>query len=276
MRRRDFLQLSTAAATLASARVSGQPPVTPDARLAEITSLVTAKMAEYRVPGVGLGLLHDGQLHLRGFGVTNLDDPQPITEDTLFTIASISKTMTATAVMKLVDDGRLDLHAPVRTYLPGFHVLDDETSRTVSLWHLLTHTPGWEGQLITEDRGAEALAHFASSIMPTLPQLARPGEVWSYNNAGFALTGRILEVVTGKSIHDALRDLVFSPLGLTRTVTRLTDAMTYRLSLGHRDRETRVDVIRPWRSTWSGTAGSPPPGSRDRGGRATAGGSSRR
>ena len=106
--------------------------------------------------------------------------------------------MTATAVMKLVHDGRVDLRAPVRSYLPGFHVLDDETSRTVSPWHCLTHTPGWEGQLTTEDRGAEALAHFATAIMPTLPQLARPGEIWSYNNAGFALTGRLLEVVTGQ------------------------------------------------------------------------------
>lgn len=256
MRRREFLYVSTAAAALSSLRLSAQAPsAPPDARLDEIAALVTAKMAEYRVPGVGLGLFADGQLHLRGFGVTSLDEPQPITEDTLFTIASISKTMTATAVMKLVDSGRVDLRAPVRRYLPGFRVLDDEASRTVSPWHCLTHTPGWEGQITTEDRGAEALAHFASSIMPTLPQLARPGEAWSYNNAGFALTGRLLEVVTGRSIHDALRALVFAPLGLTRTFTRLTDAMTYRQSLGHRDRDGRAEVIRPFQTTSSTTAG---------------------
>lgn len=264
MRRRDFLQVSTMAAALGSARLSGQAPAPrpdpgpaprADPRVDEIAALVTAKMAEYRVPGVGLGIFADGQTQLRGFGVTSLDDPQAITEDTLFTIASISKTLTATAVMKLVHDGRLDLHVPVRTFLPGFRVLDDETSRTVSLWHLLTHTPGWEGQLGTEDRGAEALAHFASTIMPTLPQLAKPGEVWSYNNAGFALTGRLLEVVTGKSIHDALREVVLAPLGLTRTFTRLTEAMTYPLSLGHRDRDGRAEVIRPFQTTSSTTAG---------------------
>lgn len=256
MHRREFLFLSSVTAALAPGRVSGQARTAPpDARLDEIAALVMAKMAEYRVPGVGLGLLGDGQMHLRGFGVTSLDDPQPITGDTLFTIASISKTMTATAVMKLVEAGRIDLRAPVRRYLPGFRVLDDETSRTVSPWHCLTHTPGWEGQLTTEDRGAGALAHFASSIMPTLPQLARPGEVWSYNNAGFALSGRMLEVVTGRSIHDALRELVFAPLGLTRTFTRLTDAMTYRQSLGHRDRDGRAEVIRPFQTTSSTTAG---------------------
>ena len=193
----------------------------------EILALVRRKMAEYRVPGVGLGLWHDQALHLHGLGVTSLDDPRPITADTLFTIASISKTMTATAVMRLVEQGRLDLHAPVRKALPEFQVRDEAVSASVTPWHLLTHTPGWEGQLTTEDRGAEALAHFVSTIMPALPQLAPPGRVWSYNNAGFALSGRLLEVVTGRAVHDALRELVFAPLGLSRTFTRLTEAMTY-------------------------------------------------
>jgi len=245
-------------AAMGATRVSSQAPAAgarADARVDEMVALVAAKMADYRVPGVGLGLFVDGQLHLRGLGVTNLDDPTPITEHTLFTIASISKTMAATAVMALAEAGRLDLQAPIRTYLPDFRVQDAETSRTVSLWHCLTHTPGWEGQLTTEDRGAGALAHFASTIMPTLPRLAAPGEVWGYNNAGFALTGRVLEVVTGTPIHEALRALVFAPLGLSRTFTRLTEAMTYPLSLGHRDRAGRVEVIRPFQTTSSTTAG---------------------
>jgi CubicO group peptidase (beta-lactamase class C family) len=256
MHRRDFLQLSTGAAMFGAARAGARAQSSgSESAFDEVAALVETRMQEHHVPGVGLGLLDGEQLHLRGFGVTRLDDPQPITEDTLFTIASISKTMTATAVMKLIEDGRLELRAPVRTWLPEFRVRDDNASRTVSPWHLLTHTPGWEGQLGTEDRGVDALAHFVSTIMPTLPKLADPGEVWSYNNAGFALTGRILEVVTGRSIHDALRDLVFTPLGLSRTFTRLTDAMTYRLSLGHRDREGRPEVIRPFQTTSSTTAG---------------------
>lgn len=256
MDRRAFLQLA------ALAPASGLAPprprrarLAPDDPFEDIAAVVTAKMAAYRVPGVGLGVVHDGRTQVRGFGVTSLDDPQPVTAETLFTIASISKTATTTAVMKLVEDGRVDLHAPVQTYVPGFRVLDPEVSRTVTLWHLLTHTPGWEGQLSTEDRGASALDHFATSIMPALPQLARPGEVWSYNNAGFTLAGRVIELVTGKPIHDAFRELVFAPIGMTRTVTRLTDAMTYRLTLGHRDRGDRVEVIRPFQTTSSATAG---------------------
>jgi CubicO group peptidase (beta-lactamase class C family) len=253
MQRRTFLSL-TGMAAAASQLPASQPAPAADPAAA-IAALVRTKMAEYRVPGVGLGLLHGDRLHVEGFGVTSLDDPRPVTPDTLFTIASISKTMTATAVMKLIELGRLELHTPVQEVLPTFRVADAAASAQVTPWHLLTHTPGWEGQLTTEDRGAEALTHFAASIMPTLPQLAAPGETWSYNNAGFALSGRLIEAVTGHGIHDALRELVFAPLGLTRTFTRLTDVLTYPTTLGHRDRDGRTEVLRPFQTTSSTTAG---------------------
>ena len=260
MDRRRFLALSSSL-PLAAARLDARVPEAAvaaqaaDARFEDIATLVREQMRAYRVPGVGLGVVADGVTTLRGFGVTSLDDPRPVTEDTLFTIASISKTITATAVMKLVEARRVDLGAPLREYVREFRVLDEATSNEVSLWHCLTHTPGWEGQLSTEDRGIDALAHFAGTIMPTLPQIAPLGRVWSYNNAGFALAGRVIEQVSGKGIHDALRDLVFAPLGLTRTFTRLTDAMTYRYTLGHRDRGDADEVIRPFQTTSSTTAG---------------------
>lgn len=258
MRRRTFLALSPVTALLgaASARPARvRQAAGGDPRFDGIAGLVREKMAEYGVTGVGLGILVDGTATLRGFGITSLDDPQPVTEHTRFTIASISKTMTATAVMRLVETGRVDLRAPVRQYVPDFRVLDDETTRTVSLWHCLTHTPGWEGQLATDDRGAQALAHFAGTIMPALPQLAPPGRVWGYNNAGFALAGRVIEQVAGQGIHEALRDLVFDPLGLRETTTRLTEAMTHPITLGHRERDGRAEVIRPFQTTSSTTAG---------------------
>ena len=94
MKRREFLLISGLAATLRPAplRTSTQQA---DQSFEEIAALVTAKMAEYRVPGVGLGILKNGRTMTRGFGVTNLDDPQPVTPDTLFTIASISSRLSA-------------------------------------------------------------------------------------------------------------------------------------------------------------------------------------
>src|SRR5687768_6676011 len=111
MDRRQFLVLTSLASAVRPASLRGAPQQ-PDNRFDEIGALVTAKMSEYHVPGVALGLHKDGQTFIRGFGVTNVDDPQPISAETIFTIASISKTMAATAVMKLVEQGRADLKAP--------------------------------------------------------------------------------------------------------------------------------------------------------------------
>jgi CubicO group peptidase (beta-lactamase class C family) len=145
--------------------------------------------------------------------------------------------------------------APVQQYLPDFRVRDESASRAVTIAHLLSHTPGWEGQLSTDDRGAETLAHFTSGLRD-LPQLAAPGEVWSYNNAGFGVAGRVLEAVTGKTIHDALRDLVFAPLDLSHAFTRTGTAMTHRFAVGHRQHKSgKTEVIRPFELPLNVTAG---------------------
>jgi CubicO group peptidase (beta-lactamase class C family) len=225
-----------------------------DSRFDQLSALVAAKMAEYGVPGVALGVVKDGRVIARGFGETNHEQPLAIDPDTVFPIASISKTVTATAIMRLVEQGKMDLAAPVQKYLPDFRVQDEAASRSVAIWHLLTHTPGWEGQLTTEDRGAATLESFAASLKD-LQQLAPPGAVWSYNNAGFTLAGRIIEVVTGQSIHDALRTLVFAPLGLSRAFTRLEDVVTHRFSVAHRQAAGQTSVIRPFSRSSSITAG---------------------
>ena len=251
MKRRDFLGLAGGAALGVSARpVSGFGKgdvldAQEDPRLVHVHRLIEARMAEYRVPGVGFGLVSGGRVSLRGFGLTNLDNPQPVEPDTVFPIASISKTVVATAVMRLVEEGRADLEAPVRVYLPDFQVADEETSREVCLWHLLTHTPGWEGQLGTPDRGPSTLENFVGGLTE-LPRLAGPGEVWSYNNAGFGVAGRVIEVIHGASINEALSNLVFEPLRLEHAFTRTGTAMTYRFAAPHRDRDGQTEVIRPF------------------------------
>jgi CubicO group peptidase (beta-lactamase class C family) len=262
MRRRDFLGLA-GMATLGAVRPVFLPsgaaaPVAAGhqqaARDRVIARLIEAKMAELRIPGVAFGVLKDDELGLHGFGLTNLDNPQPVTPDTVFPIASISKTVVATAVMRLVEAGRLDLEAPVREYLPDFRVGSESASRDVRVWHLLTHTPGWEGQLSTPDRGSETLASFVAGL-GDLPQLATPGTVWSYNNAGFGVAGRVLEVRTGGTIGEALRELVFEPVGLRHAFTRTGTAMTHRFAAPHREAEGRTTVVRPFRLSVNVAAG---------------------
>jgi CubicO group peptidase (beta-lactamase class C family) len=251
VRRRDFLYLAGLVAVPPACAATAQRPDP----LAALESAIVQRMTEYDVPGVAFGLFKDGRIHARGFGITNVDNPQPVTEDTVFPIASISKTVAATAAMRLAQDGRLDMAAPVRSYLPDFSVQDESTSRELRIWHLLTHTPGFEGQLAADNRGAETLAQFIVRLRD-VPSFAAPGEIWGYNNAGFTVLGRVIEVITGTTVHEAFRDLVFAPLGLSHAFTETGTAMTHRFAAGHRRGQTgRAEVIRPFELPASVTAG---------------------
>ena len=239
MKRRHFLGM--AAFGLGRPVLGAGRPPQFDRRFDEVSRLIEAKMAKYRVTGVAFGLSKNGASRRHGFGLTNIDNPQPVTPDTVFPIASISKTVVGTALMRLNDQGRIDIEAPVREYLPDFRVEDETATKEVRIWHLMTHTPGWEGQLSTPDRGPATLASFAAGLTD-LPQLARPGEVWAYNNAGWGVAGRVLEAVTDHTIGEALRELVFDPLGLDRAFSRTGNAMTYRFAAPHQEQDGHTVV----------------------------------
>jgi CubicO group peptidase (beta-lactamase class C family) len=248
------LALAAVAAAVLSAAPRQSPAAQDNPKFDQLASLVQQKMAEYGVPGVAFGILKNGQLIERGFGLTNVDNPQPVTPDTIFALASISKTLTTTAIMRLVEQGKVDLNAPVKKYLPDFEVQDEAMTANVAIWHLLTHTPGWEGQLSSADRGSQTLASFIEQIRD-LPKLAEPGEVWSYNNAGFNVAGRVIEVVTGQTIHDAFRSLVFEPIGLQRSFTQIEHLVTWPFSVAHRGAPGQVTVARPLARSVSVAAG---------------------
>jgi CubicO group peptidase (beta-lactamase class C family) len=230
-------------------------PQAPDPKFDALAALVTQKMEEYGIPGVAFGVVKDGRMTLRGFGITNADNRQDMTPETVFPIASISKTVTTTAIMRLVEQGKLDLEAPVQRYLPGFAVQDPALSREVAIWHLLTHTPGWEGQITPQDRGIVSLEYFAGTTMRDSPQVAPAGRVWAYNNAGFTVAGRVIEVASGQRIHEALRSLVFEPIGLTRAFSRTEEAVTHRFAAAHRTQNDALVVVRPVSRSSTVTAG---------------------
>lgn len=253
MRRRHFLGVVGAGVLGGGRSLLGATPVAwpdevarqADDRFDRISRAIEAKMAEYRTTGVAFALSKSGASRSVGFGLTNIDNPQPVTPDTVFPIASVSKTVVATAMMRLHDQKQVDVEAPVVQYLPNFRLADAAAAREVKIWHLLTHTPGWEGQLTTPDRGPATLAHFLETLHD-LPQLARPGEVWSYNNAGWGVAGRVLEVVTGNTIGEVLSALVFEPLGLERATSSTGVAMSYRFAAPHREQEGRTVAVRPF------------------------------
>ena len=225
-----------------------------DPRFDALVSLAEARMKDHGVPGVALGIVADGVVTIRGLGVTNVDDPRPVDAHTVFPIASISKTFAATAMMRLVEQGKVDLRAPVRSYLPEFRVRDEAASRDATVWHLLTHLGGWEGQVSGAERGTETLKNFVASIAD-LMQIAPPGKAWSYNNAGFSIAGRVIEQASGSSINNAMRDLVFQPLGLDHGGTTAGDFIVQRFAAGHSARDGKATLQRPFSGSTSVTAG---------------------
>ena len=134
---------------------------------------------EHAVPGVAIGLIADGEEWFASFGVTSVEHPLPVDADTLFQIGSITKTVTATALMRLVEQSRLDLDVPVRRYLPELRLRDEDVARRVTLRHLLTHHGGWFGDFF-DDTGSDddALARYVERL-DTLEQLTPLGALWS-------------------------------------------------------------------------------------------------
>ena len=224
-------------------------------RFDALVALTEAKMKEYGVPGVALGIIENGTPTTRGLGITNVEDSLPVTSHTVFPIASISKTFAATAMMRLVEQGKVDLRAPVRTYIPTFKVRDSIATRDATVWHLLTHLGGWEGQVSGPDRGTFTLENFVATTLPDLMQVAPPGKAWSYNNAGFSIAGRVIEVANGTSINRAVRDLVFQPLGLEHAGTTAGDFIVNRFAAGHTTRDGKTMLNRPFTPSVSVTTG---------------------
>jgi CubicO group peptidase (beta-lactamase class C family) len=157
----------------------------------------------------------------------------PVDGDTLFRIGSITKTFTGTTVMRLVEQGTLDLDTPVRTYLPDFQTADPAVAPRVTLRQLLNHSAGWLGDYY-EDTGPgdDAHARYAAG-MARLPQLTPLGTVFHYNNAAVALAGHVLEAVTGSTYEHAVRELLLEPLGLAHSFFFSDEIVGFNVAASH-------------------------------------------
>lgn len=218
-----------------------------DARFKKVTQKIVAEMKRLRVPGVSIGIWHKGKEHTAGFGVTSIEDPLPVTADTLFQTGSISKTFTGTLMMMLVEQGRVTLDAPVRKYLKDFRVKDKDVSQKVTVLHLLTHMGGWVGDYFNDfGNGDDALEKMVKD-MASLPQIQPLGTIWSYNNTGFNVASRIIEVVTKKPFEQATQEMLLDALGLDMTFFYPSDLLfTHRFVVGHYIEKKQLKVARPW------------------------------
>ncbi len=226
-----------------------------DPKFLKLCESIVAEMKRLKIPGVAIGVYHNEKEYTAGFGVTSIENPLPVTPDTLFQTGSISKTFTGTIFMRLLEAGKVDLDAPVRTYLPKFKLADQDVAEKVTIRHLLTHTGGWIGDYFNDyGNGDDAQEKMVRDIAK-LEQVTPLGELWSYNNTGFNIAGRIVEVVTGKPFEQAAQEMILDPLGMHMTFYFPDDVMiTHRFVIGHHKDGKKVKVSRPWAI---GRAGAP-------------------
>jgi len=206
-------------------------------------------MAEQQVPGLAIALLSGGELvWAQGFGVTDSTSYRPVTPDTTFSVQSISKTYTATAVMAAVAEGKVALDEPITTYLPSFTVhsrFEEDPQKKITLRLLLSHRAGFTHEAPVgnnHDDDTRSFAAHVGSISDTWLKFP-VGQRYSYSNLGIDLAGHILEVVYRQPYARVMAQKVFRPLGL-RSTTVDQDAIeqSKTRAIGHTKDHDRVPV----------------------------------
>lgn len=195
-----------------------------------------SRIKKYNVPGASVAVLKKGRVTQKAAaGVINLDTGVEATPDALFQIGSITKVLTATMIMQLVEEGLVDLDKPLKTWLPGFRVARADVSKSVTLRQLLCHTSGIDGDFFENTGTGSDSVERLLLMGRMLPSLYDPGAMMSYCNFGYAALGRLIEVLRGTSWDDALQKSIFDPLGMTGAFSRPQDALKFRAAIGHVD-----------------------------------------
>lgn len=201
-----------------------------------VERVVTRQLAEYRIPGATVAVVRDGRVVLaRGYGDADAEHRTPVVADrTLFRVASVGKLFVWTAVMQLVERGRLDLDADINTYL-GDERIPEAYTKPLTLAHLMAHAGGFEvpERLWPEGPPPDSLAAYVKERGPV--QVRPPGELSAYSDYGTSLAEHIVERVSGQPFEQYLRENVLGPLGMSRSLFRRTvpPELAADVALGH-------------------------------------------
>ena len=202
------------------------PPVPGKAD--KIGDYITAQIKRLHVPGASLAIVRDGHItKAQGYGFANLELRSPATKETVYEIGSTSKQFTATAIMMLVEEGKVRLDDTITKYFPEA----PQAWSRITIRHLLTHTSGIQNHVAVPHWLDVFRTNLAFETTPPrdellkmffkLPLEFQPGETWEYDNTGYYLLGIIIEKVSGKSYWQFLDERIFKPLGMN--ATRSTD-----------------------------------------------------
>lgn len=209
-----------------------------DAPFAKVDAIFEDYALDAHVPGLVYGVVADGRLaYVRGIGVQDLESRRPVTADTLFRIASMTKAFTALEILKLRDEGRLELDALAETYVPelrGWQYPTQDSPR-IRVRELLNHTAGF----VTDDPWGDQQtplpeAEFTRLLREGVPFSRTPAMAMEYSNLGYALLGRIVTNVSGQPYADTITRSIIRPLGMAATGFFIDDAPPERRALGYR------------------------------------------
>jgi len=228
--------------------------------VSDLEQSIEQQLQAANVPGAALAIVQNREIvYANGFGTTSVEDGGlDVTAQTLFRIGSTTKPLTGTAIMRLVEIGKLDLDRPIREYVPWLPIGADGAGERITLRMLLSHTAGLPFEIpLHGHRDLEGLEDSLRKELPNLNLFAPPGTIWLYSNLGIDLVGYILETIYGKHYPDAMQELVFGPLEMRRTTFDIAVAMTYPIAQPHVDTEGRLTVKHQF---WDQAAGNPSSG----------------
>lgn len=211
--------------------------------LAEVDKIFADWRLAAHVPGVVYGVVEDGRLvYVNGMGVQDVDTRRPVTADSLFRIASMSKAFTALAILKLRDEGKLSLEAPAETYVPELKgwVYPTSDSPKITVRNLLTHSAGFVEDNPWGDR-QQVLpeADFTALLKDGVAFARAPGLSMEYSNLGYATLGRTISNVSGVRYEDYIRREIMIPLGMTSTTYDIFSSPAERRAIGYRWQDNR-------------------------------------
>ncbi|MFP6808691.1 MAG: serine hydrolase domain-containing protein [Pseudomonadales bacterium] len=200
----------------------------------DLPKLLRAGIKKYHIPGASIAILRNNRvLGEAAAGVINLDTRVPTTTDTIFQIGSISKPFTTTLIMQLVDEGKVELDAPIVEYLPKFRVADLGVSRQVTVRHFLSHQSGIDGDFFVDSGRGDDCIEKLVSMATMVPSLFPLEAKHSYCNLGFAVLGRVIEVLTRQTFDTVLQQRIFEPLGMSHAISLPEDTLRFRCVIGH-------------------------------------------
>jgi len=231
------------------------PRPAPDSMTAEFkdTDLATqidqcmqSNMAALDVPGAAVAAMLDGEiLYSSGYGVKHRQQGGAVDADTIFRIGSVTKQMTAAAVMQQVELGRVELDAPVTRYIPDFEISGRWPADQITVWNLLTHTTGFPDHFTSVTRSDDGALSWWAATQDEVELHAPPGSFWNYSNPNFALAGLVAERASGTPYRQLFRTSLWEPAGMDSTTFEPSDAVASgNYSFGHYwDAEQQRELI---------------------------------